>query len=134
MIAGSDGSPIIFLVESDDDTRPLMKRNLQKQGYKVIVALDEEDALERLEDGGARYDLLLYNVVGVSPEEALDSARRIHGQAGKDGATAIVVMAEKYNSEMEGKDVAVGHREYVTYLADAEQLHRLLDRLLPTKP
>jgi DNA-binding response OmpR family regulator len=131
MTAENEKQPNIFLVEEDDETRPILKRNLREQGYHVIVALDEEDALERVEGGRASYDLLLVNVVGVRPEEALESARRIHRHAELDGTTPIVVMAEKYTEEMEGKDVEVGENEYVTYLEDGEQLHRLLARLLP---
>ena len=56
-------------------------------------------------------------IIGVTPSEF-------------NGDTAIVVMAEKYDSKMEGKDVLVGENEYVTYLQDAEQLHNLLARLL----
>jgi CheY-like chemotaxis protein len=120
----------ILLVESDDVTRPILKRNLQAQGYHLIVALDEEDALERVSGGRISADLLLFNVVGLPPEQALEAARRIHQSAEFNGDTAIVVMAEKYDSQMEGKDVVVGENEYVTYLQDAEQLHNLLARLL----
>jgi DNA-binding response OmpR family regulator len=131
MSAENERQPTIFLVEEDNDTRPILKRNLREQGYPVIVALDEEDALERVEGGRTDYGLLLLNVVGVRPEEALESARRIHRRAGRDSTTPIVVMAEKYGEEMEGKDVAVDENVYVTYLEDGDQLHSFLARLLP---
>ncbi|MBD1862316.1 response regulator transcription factor [Trichocoleus desertorum] len=35
-----DSSPIILVVEPDDETRPLLKHNLKHQGYRVIIALD----------------------------------------------------------------------------------------------
>ena len=35
----------IFLVEEDDETRPFLKQNLQRDGYRIAIALDEEDAL-----------------------------------------------------------------------------------------
>lgn len=122
--------PTILLVEEDDDTRPILRHNLQREGYRVIVALDEEDAMERTFGGGARADLLLLNIVGVSTEEAVESARRIHKSAEFDGDVPLVVMAEKYGPELEGQNVAVGENQYVTYLEDAEQLHALLARLL----
>jgi hypothetical protein len=37
----------ILLIEQDDETRPLLVRNLSNAGYQVIVALDEEGAIER---------------------------------------------------------------------------------------
>jgi DNA-binding response OmpR family regulator len=124
----------IFLVEEDDDTRPILKRNLREQGYHVIVALDEEDALERVEGGRTVYGLLLVNVVGVQPEEALESARRIHRRAEMDSKTPIVVIAEKYGKEMEGKNVEVDVNEFVTYPEDGAQLHELIARLVPPAP
>jgi DNA-binding response OmpR family regulator len=33
------------MIELDDDTRPLLKQNLRNQGYRVIEALQEEDAI-----------------------------------------------------------------------------------------
>jgi len=126
--------PTIFLVEEDDDTRPILKRNLREQGYHVIIALDEEDALERVEGGRTVYGLLLVNVVGVQPEEALESARRIHRRAEMDSKTPIVVIAEKYGKEMEGKDVEVDENEFVTYPEDGAQLHELIARLIPPAP
>src|SRR4028118_206886 len=39
----------------------------------------------------------------------------------RDSNTPIVVMAERYGEDMEGKDVKVGESEYVTYLEDGKQ-------------
>lgn len=131
MSTGNEKQQTIFLVEEDDETRPILKHNLRQQGYRVTVALDEEDALERVTGGRTSYDLLLVNVVGVKTEEALDLARRIHRRAEMDNKTPIVVMAEKYGADMEGKDVEVDENVYVTYPEDGYQLHNLLARLVP---
>ncbi|HVF56278.1 MAG TPA: hypothetical protein VM934_09015 [Pyrinomonadaceae bacterium] len=120
----------ILLIEEDDDTRPILKRNLTGKGYHVIVAIDEEDAFERTRDGAGRADLILLNVVGVSTDAAVEAARRIREHAKYDGHTPIIVMAERYGPSLEGRDVPVGENEYVTYLEDSEQLHRLLAQLL----
>jgi CheY-like chemotaxis protein len=44
--------PTILLVEEDDEVRPLLSQNLRNQGYHVVVALDEADAIERTKGGG----------------------------------------------------------------------------------
>ncbi|MDQ3255676.1 MAG: hypothetical protein M3R15_17550, partial [Acidobacteriota bacterium] len=59
----------ILLIEDDDDTRSIMKRNLQREGYRVLLAVDEQDALERVGDGHMGAHLLLVNLVGKAPEE-----------------------------------------------------------------
>lgn len=120
----------IFLVEEDDETRPLLKKNLLGCGYRVIIALDEEDAMERIGGGQVQADLILINLVGKLPEEALNVGRRIREHAKYDGHTPLVVMAEKYSADMEGKDNNVSGNDWITYLEDAEQLENLLARLL----
>lgn len=120
--------PIIFLVEEDDDTRPILKHNLKTYGYRVLLALDEEDALERI-GGVGHADLLLVNLVGRTIDEVLQVGRRIREHARYDGHTPLVVMAEKFGPDVEGTDVNVGGNDWVTYLEDPYQLRNLLGRL-----
>ena len=127
----SSKTPTILLVETDDETRPVLKHNLQTYGYHVVVALDVEDALERTAGGKLQPDLILVNVVGVSNEQALRDAVLIRRSAELDGRTPAVAMAEHYGEEMEGRDVPAGENTYITYLEDAEQLEELLARLVP---
>jgi CheY-like chemotaxis protein len=119
----------IFLVEADDDTRAVLKSNLNRYGYHVIVALDEEDALDRVE-GGLQADLILVDVVRMSPEDALNIGRRIRKCVHRNGYTPLVVMAEKYGADLEGTDVNVSDNDWVTYLEEPGQLKKLLASLL----
>lgn len=119
----------ILLLEQDDETRPLMITNLRNAGYHVIVALDEEGAIERTIGGRHRSDIILLNQVKLSIEEFVNMGRRIRQGARLPSYTPIVVIAERYAEDMEGQDVKVGESEYVTYLEDAQQLMNLLHRL-----
>ncbi|HEY0100470.1 MAG TPA: hypothetical protein VGB76_16110 [Pyrinomonadaceae bacterium] len=121
----------IFLIEEDDDTRPLLKHNLQVDGYRVLLALDEEDALARMDGHSAHADLVLINLVGKPLEAVLATGRKIREHAKYDGQTPLVVMAEKYGADLEGQDINVGNNDWITYLEDHEQLKNLLARLLP---
>lgn len=123
--------PVIFLIEEDDDTRPVLRQSLRQQGYKVRLAVDEEDALDRVAGGGTAADLVLVNLVGRTPEEALEVGRRVRTQARYDGQTPLVVMAERYGEDLAGRDVHMGGNDWDCYAADAEQLRALLRRLLP---
>jgi DNA-binding response OmpR family regulator len=125
--------PTILLVEEDDEVRPLLSQNLRNQGYHVIVALDEADAIERTKGGSFCPDLILLNQVGRSIEEYTVMGQRICKSAGIGSHTPIIVMAERYGADMEGKDVQVDEAEYVTYLEDGQQLMNLLHRLCPVK-
>jgi DNA-binding response OmpR family regulator len=120
---------VIFLVEEDDDTRQILKHNLKTYGYRVVLAVDEEDAMERAGNGLSRADLLLLNLVGRTPDEVLQVGRRIREHAKYDGHTPLVVIAEKYGVEVEGTNVNVAGNDWVTYLEDPGQLRNLLNRL-----
>ncbi len=124
-------APTILMVEPDDDVRPLLRNNLHRQGYREIVTLDEEDAIARARCDGDRPDLILINQYRLPLDKVISIARRIRQVAGLPSSTPIVVMAERYGEDMEGKDVKVGESEYVTYLEDGEQLMNLLQRLCP---
>ena len=120
----------IFLLEEDDETRRPLVRNLRGYGYHVIVATDEEDALERVSEGRTQPDLVLVNLVGKSTDEALSIGRRIRTQGKHDGNTPLVVMPEKYGKDLEGTDVNIEGNDWIHYLGEElDQLQNLLTRL-----
>jgi DNA-binding response OmpR family regulator len=122
--------PIILLIEEDDETRAILRRNLQKDGYHLLLAVDEADALDRLADGQRRANLILINLVGKTPDKVLEIGQRIREHGKYNSTTPLVVMAEKYGEDVEGTDVHVGNNNWITYPEDAEQLHTLLARLI----
>ena len=124
-------APTILVVEPDDDVRPLLTNNLHSKGYRVIMTLDEEDAIARARGQGDRPNLILINQYRLPLDKVINIGGRIRQDAGLPSTTPIVIMAERYGEDMEGKDVKVGESDYVTYLEDGEQLMNLLQRLCP---
>src|SRR5215204_7380494 len=128
MNSGQGKQPTILLVENEEETRRPLVRNLRGYGYRVVVAVDEEDAQERA--GGVEADLVLVNLVGMTAEEVLAAGRRVREHARNDGRTPLVVMPEKYPSELEDTEVNVGDSEWVFYLGEEpDRLRDLLARL-----
>ena len=123
--------PTILIVEPDDQVRPALIHNLRRWGYRVIVALDEEDATERVKNGGLQADVILLNQMQQSIDQFVNIGRSIRQSAERSTNTPIVIMAERYGNDLEGQDVQVGEREYVTYLEDGQQLMNLLHNLCP---
>jgi DNA-binding response OmpR family regulator len=121
--------PTILLIEEDDDARPVLRHNLRREGYELLVAVDEASALDWLAAGCARADLILLNLVGKSSAEVLAAGRRVRERNGADGSTPLVVIAERYDEALEGRDVSAGDGEWVTYMEDTCQLNALLSRL-----
>jgi len=122
--------PTILLIELDDDTRPLLKHNLGRQGYRMIEALEEEDAIILASTEQGRPDLILLNQVELSIDEFLNVGRRIRQKAKLLSSTPVVVTAERFGSDLEGKNIKVGENDYVAYLEDGQQLINLLHCLL----
>lgn len=61
----------------DEETRRPLVSNLRGYGYRVVVAVDEEDALKRVGGGGVFADLVLVNLVGETADEVLGDWRRV---------------------------------------------------------
>jgi len=127
----SNGRPIILLIEEDDDTRPILKHNLINDGFHVRLALDEDDALDRVVGKNLHVDLILINLIKKTPEEVLSVGRRIREHAKFENQTPLVVLAEKYSKEQEGTDVNIAENDWITYLEEHDQLTKLLRHLLP---
>jgi DNA-binding response OmpR family regulator len=124
-------TPTIFVVEEDNSARPSLTKNLRRFGYRLLVAVDVEDALEWVSGGAYIHaDLLLIDLIGKLPEEALSIGRRLRERAKYDSQTPLVVMPEKVAKEVEGKDNNVSANDWICYYEDSDQLQRLLVRLL----
>jgi DNA-binding response OmpR family regulator len=113
-----------LLLEEDDDTRPLFKELLTNKGYKVIMTIDEADALQRVNDPPVAADFVLVDVVGKSIDTALQIGNKIR-QAGELQAPLIVIAA-KYDEELGGTTAQVGENQYIVYLEDGNELFDLL--------
>jgi DNA-binding response OmpR family regulator len=123
--------PTILVVEEDNGTRRCLTRNLRRFGYRLLVAANVEDALEWLSgDVYIHADLLLIDLIGKLPEEALMIGRGLRAQAQYHSQTPLIVMPEKVAENLEGTDENVGANDWICYYEDSDQLHRLLVRLL----
>jgi CheY-like chemotaxis protein len=123
--------PTIFLIEEDDETRRPLVDNLRGDGYRVLVAVDEDTALDMVGGGGVDADLVLVNLIGKSAEEVLSVGRRVRGHAKHDGHTHLVVMPEKYDKALEDTEVNVEGNDWIFYLGEEpDQLKNFLARLL----
>ena len=72
-----DALPTILMIELDDDTRTLLKHNLRSWGYRVIEALQEEDAIALARGVRDLPNLILLNQVNLPMGEFSNMGRRI---------------------------------------------------------
>ncbi|MFW8601616.1 response regulator [Desulfobacterota bacterium M19] len=73
------GTETILLAEDDPEARKLLTMVLEESGYRVIAAVDGEDAIRKFSEYGDDIDLLLFDVVmpGKSGKEACNFIRQI---------------------------------------------------------
>ena len=70
----------ILLVEDDDAIRPVLRRALERQGYRLLLASSGEEALEIAEsqDDGEKVDLVITDLMmpGIGGVELLERLTR----------------------------------------------------------
>lgn len=123
--------PTILVVEEDNGARSILVKNLRQLGYRLLVAANVEDALEWVSGTvHIHADLLLVDLIGKSPEEALLIGRRLRVRGKFHLHTPLVVMPERVGKDVEGTDEKVGVNDWICHYADSYQLQQLLGRLL----
>ena len=84
----TNSSPTIFFLEEDNHARRSMTKSLRELGYRLLVSADLEDAFEWTSGTGYIHaDLVLVNLLGKLPEEALTIGRRLREHSKYDGHT-----------------------------------------------
>jgi DNA-binding response OmpR family regulator len=126
-------TPYLFVLESDDQVRSLLQYNLQNWGYRVMIAIDAADMMQRVQGIPARFDLILLNQNGQSIEALRTIGQQVRQSIDLNRTTPIIILAERYDEDLEGQDIQIGDNEYISYLEDGEQLKRLLQRLCPVR-
>ena len=74
--------------------------------------------------------MLLIDLVGRLPQDALAVGRTLRAQAGYPPETPVVVMPETVAKDVEGTDENAGANDWICHYEDSDQLQRLLVRLL----
>ena len=92
----TNSSPTIFFLEEDNHARRSMTKSLRELGYRLLVSADLEDAFEWTSGTGHIHaDLVLVNLLGKLPEEALTIGRRLREHSKYDGHTPLVILPER---------------------------------------
>ena len=118
-------SSLILVVEDIHETRDGIEKLLAADGYHVVVARDERDAIANAQR--QRPDLILVSLAGL-PREVISSARNIREAAELGEQIPVVVFC--IDEIAEGDEVAIGHNVHITRPDNFNQLRSLLARLV----
>ncbi len=124
----------ILYIDDDEAQVFLIKRTLERWGYRVSAFLEQREALDALLAGVQRFDLVLtdFNMPGLS---GLEVARAIRN-AQPD--LPVIVVSGFVSDEMRAQVEAAGVREVISKAHEVEELRDAVQRLVrpreTTKP
>ena len=70
----------ILVVDDEEEVRAAIQRRLIRDGLKVDVAGDEDEALERIKAADPSYDVVLTDMVMESPDSGMNILQAAVGQ------------------------------------------------------
>lgn len=123
------GKAVILLVAVDEESRDELRTALMKQGYSAVGVENEEEALVVTVQGGARPDLIIVSSNG-SPDQLLDTGRRIRKLSELTPSVPIIVVPRTFDGAFGGTDVSASEYDYICYGSEPNQLEQLIGRLL----
>lgn len=126
MTQTSAAEPVVLVVEDFEDNRFMMRRLLEMSGYRVVEAVNGEQAVEAAV--GERPDLILMDL-SLPKLDGLAATRRIR-QHDALSQTPIVAVSAHDTTDFHADALAAGCNEYVTKPIDFDQLEALLKKLL----
>ncbi len=117
----------VLVVEDFDDTRSLMRMELETRGYRVVEATNGAEGVECA--GRERPDIILMDI-GLPEMDGIAATRLIRqGDSMRD--VLIVALTAHHETEYRAQALAAGCDAYLTKPIDFDWLIDLLGRLLP---
>jgi two-component system, cell cycle response regulator DivK len=127
MTAAQNGAgKTILVVEDFEDNRFMMRRLLELGGYRVIEAINGQEAVTMAAQ--ARPDLILMDL-SLPQIDGLAATRSIRQLDGL-GRIPIVAISAHDTSDFRTEALAAGCNEYLTKPVDFDRLESLLKELL----
>ena len=126
MTESNGAGPTVLVVEDFEDNRFMMRRLLEMCGYRVVEAVNGEQAVEVAAE--ERPDLILMDL-SLPKLDGLAATRRIRQQNGAARVPIVAVSAHD-TTDFHADALAAGCNEYVTKPIDFDQLESLLKKLL----
>ena len=119
--------PTVMVVEDFEDNRFMMRRLLEMSGYRVLEAVNGEEAVELAHR--ERPQLILMDL-SLPQLDGLAATRRIRQYPDMRDVPIVAVSAHD-TADFHADALAAGCNDYVTKPIDFDQLEALLSRLLP---
>jgi len=127
--ANGNSLPTILVVEDFEDNRFMMRRLLEMSGYRVLEAVNGEEAVHL---ACRELPELILMDLSLPQLDGLAATRRIRQHPELRNVPIVAVSAHD-TADFHADALAAGCNDYVTKPIDFDQLEALLNRLLPKK-
>jgi CheY-like chemotaxis protein len=117
----------VLVVEDFEDNRFMMRRLLEMGGYRVIEAINGQEAVTIAESEQPHLILMDLSLPQIDGLAATRQIRQLDGLA----QTPIVAISAHDTSDFRADALAAGCNEYLTKPVDFDRLESLLQQLLP---
>ena len=117
----------VLVVEDFEDTRSLMRLELEQRGFRVVEATDGEQGVELARRDSP--DIILMDI-GLPLIDGIEATRRIRREDSMRDVL-IVALTAHHETEYRAQALAAGCDAYLTKPVDFDWLIDLLGRLLP---
>ena len=117
----------VLVVEDFEDTRYLMRMELERRGFRVLEATNGEEGVAAA--ARERPDIVLMDI-GMPVMDGIEATRRIRAQE-ESRDLLIVALTAHHETEYRASALAAGCDAYLTKPIDFDWLIDLLGRLLP---
>jgi two-component system, cell cycle response regulator DivK len=121
----NDSRPTVLVVEDFEDNRFMMRRLLEMSGYRVVEAINGQQAVEAARR--ERPSIILMDL-SLPMLDGLAATRRIREHDGLSRVPIVAVSAHD-SADFHAEALAAGCDEYVTKPIDFDHLVQLLNRL-----
>ena len=118
--------PKVLLVEDTEDNRFMMRRLLEMSGYRVVEAMNGEEAVNLAR---AEQPQLILMDLSLPVIDGLAATRLIRNLPALE-ATPIIAVSAHDTSDFQNEAVEAGCNSYVTKPIDFNQLEQLIQQLL----
>jgi CheY-like chemotaxis protein len=121
-------SPLTVLIADDfEDTRAVLRRMLEMHDYRVVEAADGQEAVEVARRECPNLILMDLNMPNV---DGLAAASQIRECEGACQTVPILAITAFDTYGMKEAALGAGCDDYITKPVDADELHRVLRRLI----
>jgi PAS domain S-box-containing protein len=124
--AGEGHGQHILYIDDDEAHLFLIRRTLERWGYRVSAYLEQGEALDALRAGAEQFDLVItdFKMPGISGTEVAQAIRRIRRDL------PVVMVSGYINEELRAQAAASGVRELIFKAQEMEELRDVVQRLL----